>query len=93
MVLKFLVLGNTEIRTDLINTLIDGKNVMYVDKVSGVFQMYGNTCITTTTAKRIFTAEPCHLQGLCLFGSVQDNIIIITLCEARMNNCQFKIVL
>lgn len=33
VVLKYLVLGNTEIRLDLINTLTDGKNVQFVDKV------------------------------------------------------------
>ncbi|KAL8600891.1 hypothetical protein ACOMHN_045029 [Nucella lapillus] len=32
VVLKYLVVGNTEMRSDLISTLIEGKNVMYVDK-------------------------------------------------------------
>ena len=34
VVLKYLVMGNTEIRQDLIKTMIDGKNVQYVNKVS-----------------------------------------------------------
>ena len=33
MVLKYLVMGNTEVRQDLIKTMIDGKNVQYVNKV------------------------------------------------------------
>ena len=34
VVLKYLVIGNTEIRLDLIRTMQEGKNVQYVDKVS-----------------------------------------------------------
>lgn len=32
VILKYLVIGNTEVRLDLIRTMIDGKNVQYVNK-------------------------------------------------------------
>ena len=33
VILKYLVIGNTEVRLDLIKTMVDGKNVQYVNKV------------------------------------------------------------
>lgn len=70
MVLKFLVLGNTEIRTDLINTLIDGKNVMYVDKVTNILQKQGQ-CSCATVKKDVY----CRTTTTgSVFGSVQDGI-------------------
>lgn len=33
VILKYLVIGNADIRLDLIKTMIDGKNVQYVNKV------------------------------------------------------------
>jgi septum formation topological specificity factor MinE len=33
VILKYLVIGNTEVRLDLIRTMVDGKNVQYVNKV------------------------------------------------------------
>jgi hypothetical protein len=33
VVLKYIVIGNAEIRQDLILNMIDGKNVQYVNKV------------------------------------------------------------
>jgi len=33
VILKYLVVGNSEIRQDLLLTMIDGKNVQYVNKV------------------------------------------------------------
>lgn len=33
VILKYLVMGNVDIRLDLIKTMIDGKNVQYVNKV------------------------------------------------------------
>lgn len=34
VILKYLVVGNSEIRQDLILSMIDGKNVQYVNKVT-----------------------------------------------------------
>ncbi|CAC5356468.1 unnamed protein product [Mytilus coruscus] len=37
VILKYLVIGNTEVRLDLISTMIDGKNVQYVNKSINTF--------------------------------------------------------
>ena len=36
VIVKYLVIGNFEVRQDLILNMIDGKNVQYVNKVSDV---------------------------------------------------------
>lgn len=33
VIIKYLVIGNAEIRQDIIRTMIDGKNVQHVNKV------------------------------------------------------------
>lgn len=36
VILQFLVIGNSDIRSDLIHTMAEGKNLQYVDKVSNM---------------------------------------------------------
>ncbi|KAK7507498.1 hypothetical protein BaRGS_00001433, partial [Batillaria attramentaria] len=70
MVLKYLVLGNTEIRIDLINTLIEGKNVQYVDKTIPTFielvKVLSHFCCNPDPEDQIAFESAVLLGRLCV---------------------------
>ncbi|XP_070186621.1 uncharacterized protein [Littorina saxatilis] len=70
VVLKYLVLGNTEMRIDLINTLIDGKNVMYVDKTIPTFlelvKVLSHFCRNPDPEDQIAFSSAVLLGRLCV---------------------------
>lgn len=85
MVLKYLVLGNTEIRQDLISTLINGKNVQHVDKVTTVSSLV-YLCLMLHSLCKGFLFMCTHSYILIIYQNFkQSKVLIIKLLTVTVH--------
>ncbi|XP_035827330.1 uncharacterized protein LOC101845258 [Aplysia californica] len=93
-ILKYLVLGNTEIRTDLIQTLTDGKNAQYVDKTIPSFvelvKVLSHFCRNPDPDDIIAFNSAVCLGRLCVRDESAQNRLVKAMEESKDNHVRAK---